>query len=91
MPPADFFTKKLRMNPEDLREIISAYQKCVAEIMRRFGGVRGEIYGRRRPGIFWLKNPFLVYSHSQIRTLDPSLPRCSITVAQTNAEAKLAN
>ena len=24
--------------PEDLREIISAYQKCVAETVRRFGG-----------------------------------------------------
>ena len=28
-----------RMDPEDLREVISAYQKCVAEIVRRFGGV----------------------------------------------------
>src|SRR6201981_2968898 len=27
-----------RMDPEDLREIISAYQKCVADIVRRFGG-----------------------------------------------------
>jgi hypothetical protein len=26
-----------RMDPEDLREVISAYQKCVAETMRRFG------------------------------------------------------
>jgi hypothetical protein len=25
-----------RMDPEDLREIISAYQKCVAEAVRRF-------------------------------------------------------
>ena len=25
-----------RMDPEDLREIISAYQKCVAETVRRF-------------------------------------------------------
>ena len=28
-----------RMDPEDLHEVISAYQKCVAEIVRRFGGV----------------------------------------------------
>jgi class 3 adenylate cyclase/predicted ATPase len=28
----------VRMDPEDLREIISAYQKCVAENVRRFGG-----------------------------------------------------
>jgi hypothetical protein len=27
-----------RMDPEDLREVISAYQKCVAETVRRFGG-----------------------------------------------------
>ena len=28
-----------RMDPEDLREIISAYQKCVAETVQRFGPV----------------------------------------------------
>ena len=27
-----------RMDPEDLREIISAYQKCVAETVHRFDG-----------------------------------------------------
>src|SRR6516165_10360982 len=27
-----------RMDPEDLREVISAYQKCVADIVQRFGG-----------------------------------------------------
>ena len=27
-----------RMDPEDLREVTSAYQKCVAETVRRFGG-----------------------------------------------------
>ena len=27
-----------RMDPEDLREVISAYQKCVAETVRHFGG-----------------------------------------------------
>ena len=26
-----------RMDPEDLREVISAYQKCVAETVQRFG------------------------------------------------------
>jgi hypothetical protein len=26
------------MDPEDLREVISAYQKCVAETVQRFGG-----------------------------------------------------
>ena len=27
-----------RMDPEDLREVISSYQKCVAETVKRFGG-----------------------------------------------------
>jgi class 3 adenylate cyclase len=27
-----------RMDPEDLREVISAYQKCVAATVQRFGG-----------------------------------------------------
>src|SRR6201987_2661645 len=27
-----------RMDPEDLREVISSYQKCVAETVQRFGG-----------------------------------------------------
>ena len=27
-----------RMDPEDLREVISAYQKCVAETVQRFDG-----------------------------------------------------
>ena len=28
----------VRMDPEDLREVISSYQKCVSETVRRFGG-----------------------------------------------------
>ena len=43
-----------RMDPEDLREVISAYQKCVAETVRRFDGLRGEIHGRRRSDLFRL-------------------------------------
>jgi class 3 adenylate cyclase len=34
-----------RMDPEDLREIISAYQKCAAEIVRRFGGFVAKYLG----------------------------------------------
>jgi len=30
--------KVTRMDPEDLREVISTYQNCVAETVRRFGG-----------------------------------------------------
>jgi SAM domain (Sterile alpha motif) len=33
-------------DPEDLREVISAYQKCVAETVCRFDGICGEIFGR---------------------------------------------
>jgi len=39
-----------RMDPEDLREIISAYQKCVAETVRRFGGFVAK-YQRRAYGL----------------------------------------
>jgi class 3 adenylate cyclase len=33
------------MDPEDLREVISAYQKCVAETVGRFGGFVAEYMG----------------------------------------------
>jgi hypothetical protein len=38
------------MDPEDLREVISVYQKCVAETVQRFGFVRD-----RRRATFELK------------------------------------
>ena len=34
-----------RMDPEDLREVISAYQKCVAQTVRRFGGFVAKYMG----------------------------------------------
>src|SRR5215813_8725318 len=34
-----------RMDPEDLREVISAYQKCVADSVRRFGGFVAKYMG----------------------------------------------
>jgi hypothetical protein len=34
-----------RMDPEDLREVISAYQKCVAETVQRFGGFVAKFMG----------------------------------------------
>jgi class 3 adenylate cyclase len=34
-----------RMDPEDLGEIISAYQKCVAETVRRLGGFVAKYLG----------------------------------------------
>jgi len=33
------------MDPEDLREVISAYQKCVAETVQRFGGFVAKYMG----------------------------------------------
>jgi class 3 adenylate cyclase len=35
----------VRMDPEDLREVISAYQKCVADIVQRFGGFVAKYMG----------------------------------------------
>jgi class 3 adenylate cyclase len=34
-----------RMDPEDLREIIAAYQTCVADVVRRFGGFVAKYMG----------------------------------------------
>ena len=34
-----------RMDPEDLREVIAAYQKCVAETVQRFGGFVAKYMG----------------------------------------------
>jgi class 3 adenylate cyclase len=33
------------MDPEDLREVISAYQKCVADTVNRFGGFVAKYMG----------------------------------------------
>src|SRR4029077_13766665 len=34
-----------RMDPEDLREVVSAYQKCVADTVNRFGGFVAKYMG----------------------------------------------
>src|SRR4029077_21101403 len=34
-----------RMDPEDLREVISAYQKCVAETVQRYDGFVAKYMG----------------------------------------------
>jgi class 3 adenylate cyclase len=34
-----------RLDPEDLREVISAYQKCVAQVVQRFGGFIAKYMG----------------------------------------------
>ena len=43
--PCGFDSAVARMDPEDLREIISAYQKCVAETVQRFGGFVAKYMG----------------------------------------------
>ena len=43
-----------RMDPEDLREVISAYQKCVAETVRSLRRLRREVHGRRGAGLLRL-------------------------------------
>ena len=43
-----------RMDPEDLREVISAYQKCVAETVQRFSGFVARYMGGRCPHLFRL-------------------------------------
>jgi class 3 adenylate cyclase len=45
-----------RMDPEDLREVISAYQKCVAETVQRSGGLVAKVwvlvyFGSRRDNV----------------------------------------
>ena len=42
-----------RMDPEDLREVISAYQKCVAETVQRFGGFVAKYMGDGVLIYFW--------------------------------------
>jgi class 3 adenylate cyclase len=44
-----FTALSARMDPEDLREVISAYQRCVAEIVQRFGGFVAKYMGDCQP------------------------------------------
>ncbi len=41
-----------RMDPEDLREVITAYQKCVTLTVRRFGGFVAKYMGDGVLGYF---------------------------------------
>ena len=43
-----------RMDPEDLREVISTYQKCVTETVQRFGGFVAKYMGGWRAGLLRL-------------------------------------
>jgi hypothetical protein len=54
-----------RMDPEELRELISAYNRCVAETVRRFGGFVAKFMG----------DGVLVYFGYGLRLLDECLDR----------------
>src|SRR5262249_33073220 len=46
-----------RMDAEDLREVISAYQKCVAETVGRFGGFVAKYMGMAFSSISAIRKP----------------------------------
>ena len=43
-----------RLDPEDLREVIGAYHRAVAEIVARVRWLCRQVYGRRRARLFRL-------------------------------------
>jgi class 3 adenylate cyclase len=43
-----------RYDPEDLREIVGDYHRCVADTVGRFAGFCRQVYGRRGPGLLRL-------------------------------------
>ena len=56
-----------RMDPEDLHEVISSYQKCVAEIVRRLGRVAKYMGDGGRNSLTSVLNPLL-----QLANLSPT-------------------
>jgi hypothetical protein len=46
----------VRLDPEDMRPIIGAYQKCYASLIEHGGGVRRKVHGRRRARVFRLSS-----------------------------------
>jgi class 3 adenylate cyclase len=45
------------MDPEDVREAITAYQTCVTEARPAFRRLRREVYGRRGSGVLRVGAP----------------------------------
>ena len=43
-----------RLDPEDMREVLRAYQNACAGVIARFEGYRRQVHGRRRAGLFRL-------------------------------------
>jgi class 3 adenylate cyclase len=56
-----------RMDPEDLREVVSAYQKCVSDVVRHFGGFVAKYLG----------DGVLVYFDTPRRTRTTPSVRCA--------------
>ena len=46
-----------RLDPEDMREVIAAYQKCVSETVRRFGGFVANIWATACSCISAIRRP----------------------------------
>jgi class 3 adenylate cyclase len=77
-----------RMDPEDLREVISAYQKCVVEAVQRFGGFVAKYMGgssstsavpnprgrRQRPVRAFRLSPAVIVGGSLTCVLIPAMP-----------------
>src|SRR5262249_29243941 len=67
-----------RMDPEDLREIISAYQKCVAETVQRFGGFVAKFMGDGvlvyfgYPQALYIPSPTITLTSTAVNTSQPS-------------------
>ena len=67
-----------RMDPEDLREVISAYQKCVAETVRRFDGFVAKYMGDGVLVYFGWRQLLFLFWRQQPVTLRAT-PRCSLS------------
>jgi class 3 adenylate cyclase len=74
-----------RMEPEDLREVISAYQKCVAETVQRFGGFVAKYMGDGVLiyfGLAWAHaslgqiDDASLFIHEAIATLETTKQKC---------------
>jgi SAM domain (Sterile alpha motif)/Adenylate and Guanylate cyclase catalytic domain len=71
-----------RMDPEDLREVISAYQKCVAETVQRFGGFVAKYMGMACLSTLAIRRPMRMTPSAQCG-LDLSWLVLSVRSSQT--------
>jgi class 3 adenylate cyclase len=61
-----------RMDPEDLREVISAYQKCVAETVQRFGGYVAKYMGDGCSSTLAIRKPTRMTLSGNVSDIDLS-------------------